>query len=856
LRLSTARTWGRPGVDRLLDGGAVGRLTAVSAGAGWGKTTAVQAWSRSREDPVAWVSLDSRDVAPQALVSRVLDALRGCGAVPAGHELARLRVPPTSTEAFMARWLRGLASLPAPTTVVVDDFDLIRHHNVVATIRDVLSVEGPIRWMLLGRADPPVARREATVITADDLAFTLTDVIGLAELEGVTITTPQAQVVLDQTQGWPAGVRIALSRLARLQRTVPEPDDADVEGALVDDRAVADYLLEEVVDRQEPPVRTFLLRSSVVPTFSPELARALTPHAEPGRLEAALAATHDFVGPVAPAGAESRYHPILREILHTTLRVRDPEGHQDAHLCAARWLMRHGDPVAALDHAVEAGDSDLAGRVLAHSAAPLLLGPGREAVRQTLLRLPFDGSPTAVGDELCAAALALVDRAFLACRAHADRARATLEDSGTRPETASLVLARILEAAAARGQGDVEAQERAAGAAITELSRASWPFPAYSAYLRSARELHGTALLWQADPHAARDELTSCIAEAPHAADLTSLSARSSLSLAHAFLGHLDSAERLARRAIDLATTSGWTSYTYVRAAYAGLAWVSLMRGRWVEADRAVAYGQAASEVGAEPPSLAALQLVQALAAVSRGRRRAAALALSAVPPGPDPAMIAAMRQRAEYEVAATTGAGTVYSGEDRIASPADALAAARRALTRGDAGRAYKHARVAVAWSSDVGDPVGEVEAFLVLAEVADRRDQPGRADDLARRALDAAAHDSIVRPFVTPAAPGRGALDRVLTGRRDELADTVRDHIGASDQDAEPDPLVQVLTERELSVLTLLPTMASNQEIADELFVSVNTVKAHLKTLYRKLEVDSRRKAVLRARSLGLLP
>ncbi|WP_454048468.1 LuxR C-terminal-related transcriptional regulator [Cellulomonas sp. Marseille-Q8402] len=848
----------RPTLDHLLDAGPRDRLTVVSAGAGWGKTTAVASWAAAQPDPVAWIALEPHDTVPQTLMSRVLDALRRSGAVPPEHDLARLRVPPTSTPAFVARWVRGLAALPAPATLVLDDLDAVHHRTVVATVRDLLAAEVPLRLIVVGRAEPPFSRGGTTYLAAEDLAFTTADIRALADLEGVEVSPQEAHLVLERTRGWPTGVRLALGRFARVQAGA---DDAGPVEALADDRAVAAYLMDEVVDRQPPAVRSFLLRSSVVPTFSPELARALSPSAAPGRLHDALAAAHDFVAPVQADSAALRYHPLLREILHATLRVRDPASHQDAHACAARWLLRHGDPVAALDHAAEAERWDLMGRVLAEAAAPLLVGPGREAVREALVRMPYDEVATGEWSELCAAALALTDHAYPACQAHVARAR-SLQAHATAPPTAADVLTELLDAASARGLGDVVVQERAATAATEQLARVEWPFPAFGGYLRSAHELRGTALLWRGDAGAARGELAASVAEEPGVVDLTSLSARANLGLAHAALGRLDAAEREARAAVDLATASGWTSYSYVRPAYTALAWVALLRGRWADADRAVAYGFAASEAGAEPVCGAALHAVQVLIALSRGRVRAAGSATAAGrADGPMPALVAALRLRGEVELEAVTGpeapSAATATGVGRIASPLEALVAGRRALARGDLLATRRHARVAAGWATDLADPLTETEALLLLAEVAEQRHAARLAEDLVRSALAVAGPERLVRPFVAGTGPGaRAALSRVLPARSDLLATEVAAHLRAPAPATEPEPLPVALTDRELTVLAALPTMASNAEIADELVVSVNTVKAHLKSLYRKLDVPTRRAAVARGRALGLLP
>jgi LuxR family maltose regulon positive regulatory protein len=674
LRPPPARTVHRPAVDRLLDADEDDRLTVVAAGAGWGKTTAVASWAAEQPGPVAWVALEPRDTVPQALASRVLEALRGSGAVPPGHELARLRVPPTSTPGFVTRWVQGLASLPAPATLVLDDLDVLRHRTVVQSVRDLLATDVPLRLVLLRRAEPPVAHRRATRLVAEDLAFTAADVRALADLEGVEISPQEARHILARTRGWPTGVRIAVARLAR-RRTDGDPEEDE---ALADDRDVADYLVGEVIDRQPPAVRSFLLR--------------------------------------------------------------------------------HGDPVAALDHAAEAEHWDLLGRVLAEAAAPLLVGPGREAVREALVRLPYDELPPGAWSELCAAALAHLDRAYPACQAHLVRLRALLlrapwpgtvpvgQPDGAPPTPAAPgaadVLTELLDAASARGTGDVVAQERAATVAEDALGRVAWPFPAFGGYLRSAHDLRGHAMLWRGDAAGARRELTASVAAQPDVVDLTSLSARAGLGLAHVALGQLDAAEREARAAVDLAAGSGWTSYSYVRPAYAALAWVALLRGRWAEADRAVAYGFAASEAGSDPVGLAALHALQVLVALSRGRVRAAAAAAASRTGEPVPPLVAALRLRGEVELETVAGAAPAAANPERIASPLEALVAGRRALVRGDLGATRRHARAAAGWAEDLRDPLTETEAYLLLAEASEprravrRRPGPARAGRRRARA------------------------------------------------------------------------------------------------------------------------
>jgi len=130
-------------------------------------------------------------------------------------------------------------------------------------------------------------------------------------------------------------------------------------------------------------------------------------------------------------------------------------------------------------------------------------------------------------------------------------------------------------------------------------------------------------------------------------------------------------------------------------------------------------------------------------------------------------------------------------------------------------------------------------------------------RCDTALDRAIETAAPDVLVRPFLllpTPALAARAATR--LSRHEGDLAERWRTVVHGEAAPHEPEPLVDPLTSRELAILGALPTMQTNSEIAADFYVSVNTVKAHLKALFRKLGVDSRREAVRRARELGLLP
>ncbi|AEE46226.1 ATP-dependent transcriptional regulator, MalT-like, LuxR family [Cellulomonas fimi ATCC 484] len=866
----------RERVWALLDGARHRRLTAVVGGAGWGKSTAVAGWCADRGLRPAWVTLEARDDVLPVFWHRVVAAVASTP-VPRHHEVHRLQVPPAITDAFTTHLLHTLGTLPGDVVLVLDDAQHLRSPEVVEAVGDLVRYAPAVHVVLISRTDPPLPLRRLALdgrvghVRAEHLAFDATDVGALAGTEGVDVEPEDVEHLLERTEGWPVGVRLGLQQLAEPGRAV-----------LVDfgdgDRAVAEYLVEEVLARQEPAVRDFLLRTSVASPLTIDLAAALVPGAPAGRYLEERVAAHDFVSVVTGHGwgvddtrrdggtgaVQYRFHPLLRDMLRGTLRFEDPAAYRLTHARAARWHVEHGDPLRALEHAAAAEELELFAQVFVESAALLLPGPDRTAVLAAAHAVPLEEQTQSVWCALCAGAVAGVEGRIPACRHHVARARALLDDLDDAHRGAAEVLVEILDAHAARGRGDVTATTTAATAAHHVLARTPVPFPAFATYRSWAHDLRATGLFWSGRVDAARTELERLVRDDPAPLSLMALNGRAYLALCDAVQGRYEAALERVTTILVLAEQAGWTSYEQLRPAYAAAAVVGLVRGDWRGAERALAYGWAADVGGDEPVLVVAMHALQAQVALAAGRTRAATAALADaaraaegidVPPvAADMVARAATDLRVRAALRDEPFAGLAIPG--RPSADVRRVCRARTDLARHQTPAAAEEVQEVLADDADL-DLLTRVEALLVASGVAEAAREPRRADALARAAFDEAAAEGVVLPFVRPAPPSvRQPVARVAGARTDALAASVRELIGPQAPVAEPAPLAGALTDRELAVLTALATMQSNAEIADDLFVSVNTVKAHLKSLFRKLEVGSRRAAVRRGRELGLLP
>lgn len=672
------------------------------------------------------------------------------------------------------------------------------------------------------------------------------------------LTPAQVERLLERTEGWPAGIRLATLYMTR------QPRDRNLTSFAGTDVSVTEFLVTEVLERHDLDTRHFLLRTSVAELITGDLADAIV---EGGngqtRLETLQRANHFVV--CIDSGRTYRYHPLLRDLLLHMFRRDDPLGYRDAHRAAARWLVGHADPLRALHHFAAAQDwSSVADTFLVASAS--IVGVDRFAVRAQLLEIPYDLLPASPQLHLCMAGMALIAGQFDTVDVHVAAARRLLISS---PDLSPVgpALLENLAGATARVRGDISTVLPTSEAALRHLADAL-PSRSTEGHHTIALTQHAVGLLWAGETVEALAEFTASANQVhPGDVELTVISVHANLALCDLINGHVDDAEAAASGLLKEADIKGLTSVLQLRPAYLVLAISRVLRGDPVGADRAVSAGLAAQGGGVELWPAVALRLTQASVAVSRNRPRAAAVALASalatMGDWPVPGSLAALTWRAITDVALLTGDPISPALGDRDQPTPNATwwsSQARIQLARShlDAADAAAKSVPRPPESDQLADALAAVEASLVLAAIADRRGRHSMALDATRSAVELARPRRLIRPFLiiqpdrcafylkrqAPAEASAGFVSEVMAAMNNQ-----NPHI------PEPEPLIEPLTERELAVLSALPSMKTDAEIAKEFFVSPNTVKAHLQHIFRKPGASSRRDAVRRGRDLGLI-
>jgi LuxR family maltose regulon positive regulatory protein len=751
-----------------------------------------------------------------------------------------------------------LVELDEPLAVVLDDFQLIRSPAVAADLDWLLEQGGErLRLVVATRSDPPLRLERLrmsglmTELRAADLAFTLDETADL--LAGLDLSPAELELLWGRTEGWIGGLRLAQLSLER------SPDrHAFVTGFAGDDRAVSDYLISEVVERQAPDTLDFLLRTCVASRLTGELARALTAGRGGEQVLRSLERTDGLVAAVDSRGRWYRYHPLLHEVLRAESRRRLPGEQRELHRRAARWHARDGSALEAVRHGVEAADWVLAGEVIAdrwmalvtRGAGPRLLKlaeriPDASVRANAELALAVAGLRLEAGDDAGADELLL----------EAERLAPELTERRARRFA---VASTAIDLYRARLTGDIEA---AVGAATRALE-GDWGRD-LATEARALTLVHlGIAEFWAGFAVDAGEHLQQAVGLALESSnDFVLFLAESYAAAADVQAGRLGEAWSRADMAIELAQRRGWAELPHAAMAYTALGSVHLWRGELREAERLADLAAAALAGAREPLLSPTVALLRAALLALRGEPLSALdLVRGATAKPPVARIVAVAAAVLESELLLSLGEpDRARAVLGRLDTADTAVGRARLQLTEGDPEGALETVAAFLAGEGEASVPFARVEASVLEAIARDAlRDEPGALDAL-ERALDMAEPRGCSIPILRYGSPLRSLLRRrARQGTRhralvDELLTALDRPVPAERTSAAP--LLEPLSERELTVLRYLPTMMSNADIAAEMYVSVNTVKTHLKHVYRKLDVTDRRDCVRRGRELRLL-
>jgi LuxR family maltose regulon positive regulatory protein len=338
-------------------------LTMISGPAGSGKTVLVSSWLAGRSDvSVAWVTLDRGDDDPVRLWTYVAHAVDTIRPGLARRALAGLRIPRSSVEAGIDELLNGLAGFDRRVVIVLDDLHHVSSERCVRSLAYAVErLPRGTRVVAMTRSDPGRrlgrlrARGALGELRAHDIAFNSAEAHELlVGRVGIAVSMEDVVLLVERTEGWPAGVSLAALWLAGLE----EPSEG-IRQFSADHRHVADYLTSEVLDAVEDETRRFLLRTSILDRFNAKLCDAVLDTENAAHVLAEIERLNLFLVPLDARGVWYRYHHLFRELLRIEL-ARTSSDVRDLHRRAAEWFRANGLREEALAHAAAVGHNELA----------------------------------------------------------------------------------------------------------------------------------------------------------------------------------------------------------------------------------------------------------------------------------------------------------------------------------------------------------------------------------------------------------------------------------------------------------------------------------------------------------------
>jgi LuxR family transcriptional regulator, maltose regulon positive regulatory protein len=840
--------------DRLT-AGAGQHLTVIVGSAGTGKSTLLSSWAAARPPGVtSWLSCDRADAAPVRFWAAFIEAPRAIEPEFGADAADLLAMDSAMSADVTASIANDAANLPVGSAIIVDDFHAALP-AVAGSMNDLVErwPAETVQLVLSSRFDPPMRLHrlrmvgELCELRDRDLYFSLAESRDLLKGFGVQVGPGDLALLHQHSEGWAAALQMAALSL----RTTT--DAARVARALeVRSHAIGDYFVSEVLDQQPPEIVRFMLDTSVLGELTADACAAVTGRPDAAALLRGIDAANLFLVALDDEGTSFRYHQLVRRLLRAELRARDRTREQALQLRAAEWYEATGDIRRAARHFLAAGQVDRAlGRLQDRVVTAFLHDPTMptaldlSAVNPSLLADAPDrllglaadllmwGDPVRGGEYLdlleraqssippesvLAARLetmrafryALVgqmDEAVRAClAARAIQERTQLEDAWN--ATVPLILLRVYPCLE-----DYEAVEREAAAALAlpQLTE-----PAKLVLVPSAR-----ALAWFE-------------------------------------VGRLREAADAAEAAYADARRLGFDRHFFAVDSLRVLAGLSLERRDFDTADQLIE--QALSITEQRRPSFEFLALLdRARIWTARGQVREALVTVEAARlllPGASQALLAGAD---ELEGLLRLSLGDPHSA----AELANGLPAARRglllarvSLAADDHHAALDHLQALA--SADLTLRHALVRQIL-LAGAAIGRGDPMAASILGG-ALQAARRGGFLNTVVTTAPQVTSYLiEHLGQARADPFAEqlvAVALEARAAEPTASRSRRVpgEPLTAAELRVLKLLPT-STYLDIAATLFISRNTVKTHLRSIYSKLGAASRSEAIERAVDLRLL-
>jgi len=871
-------------------------VTLISAPAGFGKTTLVSEWVASSSLPVAWLSLDESDNDPARFLVYVISALQTISPNVAAGLVDVLQSSQSSPiESILTALINKITNILDDFFLILDDYHTIDAKPVDDALAFIVEHLPPrMHLVITTREDPPLpiprlrARDRLTELRAADLRFTPAEAAEfLNQVMGLDLSVDEVAALETRTEGWIAGLQ-----LAALSMQGHEDISGFIQAFAGDDRYIVDYLVEEVLQRQPEAIRNFLLQTSILERLNGPLCDAVTGQlGSTARLET-LRRGNFFLIPLDDKRHWYRYHHLFADVLRMHLMVEQVEQLPALHRRASEWYERNGSPEEAIRHALAGRDFERAADLI-EMATPAMHKRREEATVLTWMQaLPedlFRARPVLsvlyVGAIMSNGGVEGVEARLR----DAERWLRMVDDTHERPAEMVVVnegefrrlpgAIAMYRAGLALALGEVPETVRYAQQVLDVV-----PEEDHLGH-GAAAALLGLALWTSGDLDNAHKSFTEGMAQLQRAGHISD-AVGGVLALADIRIaqGRLRDAMRTYERALQLARQHGAPAMRGTADMYVGMSELYYEYNDLNSAMQHLIHGQELGEFAGFPQHPYRWRVVMARIRAGQGDSESALnlldeaerLYVSDFFPNVRP--IAALKARVWITHGRLNEAlgwasehGLSAADEFSYLREFEHITLARILLAQ----HKHDHSDSSLYHASDVlerllkaaeeGERTGSLIEILVLQALAHQLqgDIPAALTSL-ERALKLAEPEGYVRIFLAEGTSMAQLIQELAakgilpdyTGRLLRAFDAEKEE-GKAPHSASPaaSSLIEPLSQRELEILRLFKTELSGPEIAQELVIALSTVRTHTKSIYSKLNVNSRRAAVERAIELGLI-